>query len=194
MDGHKRQREQSAKMIETAMFALLQEKEFAQITVSEIVKRADVARRTFYRLYESKEDVIHCYFDRLCQDYRSTCPALEYYDLSRIANDYFGYWYQYKELLMLMSRCGLREMLYYEISRVSEDIVKNRIGCGELRNGQEAGFFASYSTGGFILLLHRWIAEGMKESPEQYAKKVSRAILKFIRPRTGEKELESYGF
>ena len=55
MDGHKKQREQSARMIETALFELMEEKAFNEITVSEIVKRADVARRTFYRLYNRKE-------------------------------------------------------------------------------------------------------------------------------------------
>ncbi|MDO5540851.1 MAG: TetR/AcrR family transcriptional regulator [Eubacteriales bacterium] len=182
MNGHKRQREESAKMIETALFELLKEKDFAQITVSGIVKRADVARRTFYRLYKGKEDVIDCYFSRLCQNYRSTYPALEKYDLDQIARDYFGFWYQYREFLMVMNQCGLREKLYYEISRVSEEIVKNRISCKEVRNGQEVRYFAYYSAGGFILLLHHWIIEGMRETPDEYAQKVSRAISQFIAP------------
>ena len=180
MDGHKRQREQSGKMIETALFELMREKDFAQITVSEIVKRADVARRTFYRLYKRKEDVLHRYFGKLCKDYRNTYPALENYDLNQIAKDYFGFWYQHREFLMLIHQCGLDQMLYYEVSRVSVDIVKSRIGCSEAKNEQDMSFFAYYSTGGFILLLQRWILEEMRETPEQYAQKVSRAILNFM--------------
>lgn len=70
MNGHQRQREQSGRMIEEALFSLLEKKGFEAITVSELVKRADVARRTFYRLYDRKEDVLHCYFQRLCEDYK----------------------------------------------------------------------------------------------------------------------------
>lgn len=184
MDGHKRQREQSIKMIETALFELMREKSFAQITVSEIVKRADVARRTFYRLYKKKEDVIKCYFKKLCLDYSNTYSALENYDLKQVARDFFCFWYQYREFLMLMNQCGLDEMLYYEISRVSEGIVKNRVGCTELKNEEDIRFFACYSTGGFILLLQRWVIEGMRETPEEYAQKVSTAILKFVKPVT----------
>lgn len=180
MDGHKRQREQSGRMIETALFELMREKNFAQITVSEIVKRADVARRTFYRLYRGKEEVIHGYFEKLCQAYRSAYPALEGYDLGQIAEDYFGFWYRHREVLLLMNQCGLEGMLYYEISRASEDIVKYRMEGREPKPGLDVKYFADYSTGGFILLLHRWIAEGMRERPEQYARKVSGAILKFI--------------
>ena len=52
MNGHEKQKEQSRQMIENALFELLEEKEYSAISVSEIVKRADVARRTFYRLYD----------------------------------------------------------------------------------------------------------------------------------------------
>ncbi|MCR1919696.1 TetR/AcrR family transcriptional regulator [Frisingicoccus caecimuris] len=178
MDGHKKQREQSARMIETALFELMEEKAFNEITVSEIVKRADVARRTFYRLYNRKEDVIHRYFGKLSRDYGNTYPALDKYDLKQIGSDYFKFWYQHREFLLLMNQSGLGEMIYYEISRASEEIVKKRIGCEKVRNGQDVRFFAYYSTGGFILLLHHWIIDGMKETPEQYAQQVSRAILK----------------
>lgn len=180
MDGHKKQREQSAGMIEAALFELMGEKEFAGITVSEIVRRADVARRTFYRLYKGKEDVIHCCFARLCENYRSTYPVLESYDLSRIAEDYFCFWYQRRDFLLLMYASGLKETLYYEISRISEDIIKNRMGCRENAGEQDIRLFAYYSAGGFILLLHHWIEEGMRELPERYAQKVSTAILNFI--------------
>ncbi|MCI9439888.1 MAG: hypothetical protein HFH15_01370 [Ruminococcus sp.] len=43
-------------------------------------------------------------------------------------------------------------------------------------------YFADYSTGGFTLLLQRWITKGMKEKPEQYARVVSESLLKYISP------------
>lgn len=51
-----------------------------------------------------------------------------------------------------------------------------------LKKLPESEFFARYSAGGFLMLLHCWIAEGMKETPESYAEKVSSALLKFIQP------------
>ena len=185
MDGHKRQREQSAKMIEDELFALMREKVFTRITVSEVVKRADVSRRTFYRSYKGKEEVIRRYISRLCRDYRDIYPALGEYDMGRIAKDYFGFWYGHKDFLMLMEQCGLCEMLYYEISRVSEDIVRERMDCREAADMQDVKFFAYYSAGGFILLQHHWIMEGMKEAPERYAQRVSTSVLRFIRPALG---------
>ena len=47
MDGHQKQREQSAIMMENALFTLLEEKEFAAISVSEIASRADWPEERF---------------------------------------------------------------------------------------------------------------------------------------------------
>ena len=58
MNGHQKQREQSGRMIEEALFSLMEKKPYAQITVSGITRRADISRRTFYRLYSGKDEVL----------------------------------------------------------------------------------------------------------------------------------------
>lgn len=190
-------------MIEMALFALMEEMDFSQITVCQIAERADVARRTFYRLYRSKEDVMHQYFARLCDAYQDSCQELAFYDLRRIAEDYFGFWHQHKEQLLLLHRCGMDRMLYYEMSRVSMQIVRMRMGDKALKGrlnlaerSDLAGspdlekqmdckelpglaYFADYSVGGFVNLLHRWVQSEMQETPGEYAQKVSDAILQF---------------
>lgn len=182
MDGHQRQREQSARMIEEALFCLMGEKRYEEITVSELVKRADVARRTFYRLYAGKEEVLHRYFGRLCEEYRRTVPVLEQYDLRQIAEEFFGFWYAHRRFLLLLYNCGLEELLYSEIRRASDTVVRGRIGGRMEGKGEEIACFAAYSAGGFLMLLHRWIADGMEEPPQSYARRTSEALLTFIRP------------
>ncbi len=215
MNGHQKQRETSKRMIESALFALMEEMEFSQITVCRIVERADVARKTFYRLYHNKEDVMCQYFADLCNAYQASCRKLAHYDLRRIAEDYFGFWHQHRKLLLLLHRCGMDQMLYYEMTRVSMQIVKMRMEDGGLdgKPGMaepldlpewtdlpeqlgitartelaepldsderpELAYFADYSVGGFVNLLHRWVRSGMRETPGEYAQKVGDAILKF---------------
>lgn len=182
MDGHQKQREQSYRMIEEGLFQLMEEKPYARITVSEITKKADVSRRTFYRLYREKDEVLHRYLGNLCREYRTKLPALEKYDICQIAREYFSFWYQYRDFLLLIHRCGLDEMLYYEVSRASREVVGARIGNQGYKNSSEMVYFADYSTGGFTLLLQRWVVKGMKEKPEQYARIVSESLLKYIYP------------
>ncbi|MBP3544435.1 MAG: TetR/AcrR family transcriptional regulator C-terminal domain-containing protein [Lachnospiraceae bacterium] len=180
MNGHERQREQSKQMIETALFKLMEKKEFSQITVSELALQADVARRTFYRLYESREDVLQEFFRKLCESYKSTYKPLKGYEITQVAKDYFGFWYQYREVLLRMHKSGLDEMLYYEISKASLSVVRNRVSDEAMKDSPEITYFAMYSVGGFINLLRHWIVGGMKEKPEEYAAKVSAALEKVM--------------
>lgn len=180
MDGHQRQKEQSKKMIRDALFELMEKKSFEQITVSEIVKRADVARRTFYRLYEGKLDVLHSCFDELYREYCSRYEPLEYYDVGRIAREYFGFWYLHREFLLRMQKCGSEDVLYCELNRGAMEVIKQRIGSSRQRFDSEEKYFITYSAGGFINLLHSWIMDGMRGTPEEYAQNVTESLLKFI--------------
>jgi len=186
MNGHERQREQSRQMIENAFFELLREKEFSQITVSEIVKRADVARRTFYRLYEKKESVIAVYFQNLCEEYKNGHTQIESYDLKQVARDYFEFWYIQRDKLLTFYRAGLQDLLYYGISSASTEVIRSRIQDEQLRKMPEVEYFATYSVGGFINLLIRWIEKGMEGTPQEYAEVVSSAIIKVISGRKND--------
>lgn len=46
------------------------------ITVSEISKKADLSRRTFYRAFDCKQDIITYMFERIFPDYISTVNEL----------------------------------------------------------------------------------------------------------------------
>ena len=183
MNGHQLQKEQSRQMIEEALFALMKEKPYTEISVSEITKRADISRRTFYRLYQGKDDVISVYFDRLCENYQNGCKPIQGYAVEQIATEFFSFWYRYKEFLLLLHRSGLESMLYLGINRASERVIRSRIGEHPLQQMPELIYFIEYSTGGFINLLYRWIREGMELSPQEYAKLTGGAITKVIRPQ-----------
>ena len=49
---------QSQRQIARAMMALIQEKPYAQITVSELCRAAGISRQTFYTLFTSRENVV----------------------------------------------------------------------------------------------------------------------------------------
>jgi len=54
--------------IETALLQLLEKKELAKISISELVQRAGVSRAAFYRNYESKEAILESVFKRSVQN------------------------------------------------------------------------------------------------------------------------------
>ena len=42
----------------TALLELMKTKEFKEISISELVRRAGVSRQSFYRNYKTKEDIV----------------------------------------------------------------------------------------------------------------------------------------
>ena len=57
-----------------ALFDLMDMKPFSEITVTEIIERAGIARASYYRNFESKEAVINCYIDGVFQDFKREFP------------------------------------------------------------------------------------------------------------------------
>ena len=49
---------QSQRQIAAAMMALIQEKPYAQISISELCKTAGISRQTFYSLFTSRDNVM----------------------------------------------------------------------------------------------------------------------------------------
>ncbi|MEK8127280.1 TetR family transcriptional regulator [Paenibacillus filicis] len=57
----------SQEWIQTALFQLMEKKEYSQISITEIVDRAGLARQTFYRNFQDKDEILLGYLDRLLQ-------------------------------------------------------------------------------------------------------------------------------
>lgn len=63
-------------MISDALFNLMKRKPFQQITITEICEEAAIGRKTFYRNFELREDIIDFKLDLLCNDYKNELTTL----------------------------------------------------------------------------------------------------------------------
>ena len=76
MTHQERQKELSRKWIADAFYALLQKKDYDSITVSEITQKADLSRRTFYRVFDNKQDIIAYLLAGIFPDYIAALKRL----------------------------------------------------------------------------------------------------------------------
>lgn len=65
------QEEYSKHYIVTALFKLMKEDDYNEITITDIAKKAGVGRATFYRYFKNKEDILIYYFKRGAMEYNS---------------------------------------------------------------------------------------------------------------------------
>lgn len=62
---------QSQRWIAESLIALMQEKPYAQITIQNICKRADLSRQTFYNTFSSREEVLRfCLREQYMQQFQ----------------------------------------------------------------------------------------------------------------------------
>lgn len=95
--------------IVSALLQLIYRKPLSAITISELCQKAGVSRMTFYRNYESKEEVFTKHLSEIFQKYRedecSKLPKGIFYDQDHMIH-YFTYLSRYKEFMDGLVYCG----------------------------------------------------------------------------------------
>ena len=66
--GNVARNEQARSRLIDALFVLMGRMRFSEITVSDLVREAGVARVTYYRNFEAKEDIVEAYMEGLHRD------------------------------------------------------------------------------------------------------------------------------
>lgn len=98
--------------ITMALFSLMHQKSFSDITISEIIRTAGVARVSFYRNYDSKEDVLLTLIEDILEEFRSTIDSNEtnYYTYENIRRS-FAYFKRYGNFLLDLYHFGYGSIL-----------------------------------------------------------------------------------
>ena len=151
--------------ITIALLNLMRKKAFSEIKVTEIVKLAGVGRTSFYRNFESREDVLKKHINRLYFDYflthkvpnaASTAEEKREHMISR-----FRFVKQNSEFFILLNKNNL---LYEVFESIDSDIF-NKIATINLGNSYESAFTAS----GCVGVIKEWINRKFRESEEELA-------------------------
>ena len=141
-----------------ALLKLLKEKEFKNISVSEITALAQVGRISFYRNYKEKEDILKEYILILFGKWMK-----EYDDSGKNSNDelmgaMFAHLSEYGDFYRLLSD---RKLLY-----LLKDVITWI--CGPKPEYPNLGaYVAAFISSGLYGWIEEWFARGMQESAEE---------------------------
>lgn len=158
---------QSQHMIADALFSLMKRKPFQQITITEICEEAAIGRKTFYRNFELKEDVVDFWLDLRCAEYEQDflCVPLEeklYYHCVFLK--------KHTAELITLYHNGMHPMIEKKFSVFlpgtmpiwSEDPV-------------EQEYRSQYIIAGIDAIIRIWVTRGFQESIEEIVAIVNRA-------------------
>lgn len=117
--------------IVSALLKLIYRKPVSSISIKELCNTAGVSRMTFYRNYDSIEDIFQNHLSEIFETYRSESKLLEnigyYYDERHIRH-YLDYLFNHREFLDGLVYCNfgsmfqdmLNEYIYNEWGQISD--------------------------------------------------------------------------
>lgn len=158
--------------IEECILAVMRDKAFHDISVSSLCEQTGLSRKTFYRLYESKHDVLCALIDRTIRDFIHfrLPPEAVVSGVSEEMQAFFAYWQEQRPLLDALSKNGMSTMLFERTIRhtMEEDAdILRQLGA-EPGRPQEAESLIFYLSG-LLTLVVAWHHEGYRKTPQEMA-------------------------
>lgn len=150
--------------ITNSMLKFLKDRPIAEISISEICQDAAVGRTSFYRNFETKEDIIKNHIRTLMTRWQEAYEADSRGSNAELYGSLFAYLKEYDDFFLLLKKRGL---LYLFL-----EVYKERNGASAEDDNMWAytKSFIAYGTYGWI---EEWINRGMQESAEGMAKMLS---------------------
>lgn len=158
--------------IEECLLSVMKEKPYHEISVSSLCEQTDLSRKTFYRLFESKQDVLDSLIDRTLREYvRFSLPQqLAVPGISPEMLSFYYYWLEQRPLLDALSKNGISTQLYDRCIRhvMTEDTdIMTQLGAEPGRDlGTESLIFY---LSGLLTLVVSWHHENYRKTPEEMA-------------------------
>lgn len=161
--------QKSQKAIVNAILQLLKEMPFEQITVKAITDKAKLSRRTFYRNFSNKTEIIDELILGIWQDYLDEIKKKPDYKLYNVVYTFFNVVVKHQEMLEILHNQGL---LISALNKVNEHlplVLKVQIRNETTLSNSDASYLAAFIGGGMISLVIEWFDQGAQEAPAAIA-------------------------
>ncbi len=150
--------------ITEALLRLMESKKLSDITVCELTKAAQIGRASFYRNFNSKEDILRKHIDKITYDFVKSQKFK--YNPNRF-REYTVMLFEHLERNQELCRLLLDNNLLYMIGEIFDEyFLENATDVAEQ-------YSRMYLSGGFFNLFKFWLIRGCKESPKELSDMVS---------------------
>lgn len=172
------------------LLELMEEKNIDEVTITEIVKRADFNRGTFYAHYEKKEDlleeIVQEMFEKLTESIRKPYADLSVVDFNAIPSSsilLFDHFLENKRFYKLMlkpsSTYNFHTKMIKELNRLFREEFEFLII--ETAPNIDIELFITYRIYGIIGMIQEWIESDFKNSSSYMSDQLIH-IMKFYTP------------
>ncbi|MGN0513332.1 MAG: TetR family transcriptional regulator [Lachnospiraceae bacterium] len=162
MDKRKEANRRVKESITTTLFNLLKQKSISEITVSEIISGAGVARASFYRNYSSKENVITTLIADILENFRENIQFddNDFYTYENVHKS-FEYFSCYAAQVLDLHRFGYGSILLEMLNQFHEEVA-GTMACNSIERYKLYMYIGSLYNTALI-----WLQNGQKENIDE---------------------------
>lgn len=150
-----------------AVSALMREKPYGNITISEIVKRAGVSRMTYYHYYHSIEEVLRDYLHEVIVSYRQEWEQSEdmHFHEYRSILHALCFFDRYAEFFLQLTEAGLYSLIIDALNQYMTELI--------LPQYDGTPYELYYYAGALLNVFIKWEEGGKQESAKEIAKRIA---------------------
>lgn len=154
-------------LIIEALFELMKKDSYDKISITSIAKKADVSRLSYYRNFQTKEDIVLSFFEQEFNKFSIEISSWNETEISfrHLIRTSFSYWGKRAERIRLLIRDDQVYLIYISFNKYSHILLE------QYKNKFDLSFWQTkFLEGGILIVLLEWIQNGCKETPNEIAK------------------------
>lgn len=156
----------SRKHIIESLIDLMQIKKIDDISISEISENAEISRRTFYRNFTSKEDVLDGYFEIIFTEIRGKIDKLgDGIDCLSSLRIIFRLCYEHEDFFSALSKSNMLGFMLQKWNTalpILHSLFIDRIKkFPQTKDAKALEYLLAFNVGGTFNMVLKWIDEGM---------------------------------
>ena len=169
---------QSRQWLLDALLQLMKEKSYNEITIKELTKRAGLDRKTFYRHFKTKDELLDLPMKEAFDRYVDELKQLPELSSFAITKAYFDLCLQYIDFFKLLNTHGLLLIVLLKFSEYFPML--NDLFFDNPAYVKKTDWELIYEAGGFWNVTVHWIKNGAQETPEEMAKIIESITLPLL--------------
>ena len=154
----------SKKEITEALLKLMKDNPYQEISVKQIIMETDLARRTFYRNYESKDDVLNSIITDKIIEYSKALTSTAESPLDVI----FRFCEVNKDFLMILHKNGLLHLLLLKLNimipQLNELTDRSNSIFTQIAGDLNKDYIIAFNVGAIWNVIFKWVDLGMTDS------------------------------
>lgn len=158
--------------IAKSLLQLMEAKALEDITITELVKAANVSRMTFYKYYKSKQEVLSDYVYEMMNEYikdaKERANIGNFRELRHICHCF--------EFFRIYSK-PIKTLIDASMYAVFINVINDYMDTYILPKVDYSRYELYYYAGALCNMYIKWIELGMKESPEEIAELVHKHLM-----------------